>query len=115
MKKWIVTAVITAVGGTAAVLINVPVEQPLGAHAVDVCYIYSVGKQDYTVGQVLAVKPVGSYWTDVEKGMSLSKDTDVKFCVITLDLPEALSNSATADPKAYVIDSITKPTNVVSK
>lgn len=115
MKKWIVTTVALAVGGIAALLVDVPVETPLGPHAVDVCYIYDTGTQGHASGKVIAVKPARSYWTDTERGVDLTTETDVKFCVVTLDLPEALSNSVTADPQAYIVDSITDPTNTVSK
>ena len=107
MKKWIVGIV----GGILiATLTLVPDYDQENAR--DVCYIQTPGASMFGEGQVVAVKPAESNWSEIEQGRTPCPN-GARMVVATLELTEALGNSLTANPTAYVVDVITAPTNVI--
>ena len=64
-------------------------DKDYGKNGRDVLLVVS-GNGPFDDGRIVSVKPAGSNWSELEKGVGTAEVTNVKFLVVTITLSEAV-------------------------
>ena len=113
MKKWVWILII----GGGGFLVSQFVERDAvdyGDYARDVMFVQTPDAQ-YVGGEIITSKPLGSSWSDKEKGVTTANDAGLRYAVQSLDLTEAESNTLTANAHNFKVDAIATPQAILER